>query len=73
MRYAVLFTTFVVLLSGCSSKQLYQAGHGIQQSECILEAQSEPQMSDCRNKDTMPYEEYQQQRDEISKQQNKVN
>lgn len=51
-----------ILLTACSSKDLYQVGQDYQKSECINKAQTAEQHSECTNTKGKTYEEYEKER-----------
>ena len=66
MKWIVLFSS-LVLLSACSSKQLYQMGKGHQRSACIKDANMEIQLNECEReaKERVSFEEYERQRNAV--------
>ena len=67
MYRLVFLAFFLIMLTACSHKELYQAGQDYQKNECIRNAASESQHSDCLNLDNKTYEEYEEERKEIAK------
>ena len=62
MNYCMNKCLFVVILllalTGCSNKQLYQAGQDYRKSECIRAAVSASQHQDCLKLERQSYEAY---------------
>ncbi|WP_448547125.1 hypothetical protein [Thalassotalea fusca] len=55
----------VILLSACSSKEVYQFGRNVQKSDCIKHAATEEDHRACEAMETMSYEEYEKERQKL--------
>lgn len=66
MNRFLFLAFFSIVLVACSNKQLYQVGQDYQKSECIRNAVSESQHYDCLNRDKKSYEEYEEERKQIT-------
>ena len=61
-----IFSLFlVVILTACTSKELYQTGQDYQKSECRNQAQTAEQHAECNRVQSKSYEEYEKERKEI--------
>ncbi|KGJ95182.1 hypothetical protein [Colwellia psychrerythraea] len=61
-----IFSLFlVVILTACTSKDLYQIGQDYQKSECVNQAQTGEQHVECNKVISKSYEEYEKERKEI--------
>ena len=61
-----IFSLFLaVILTACTSKDLYQIGQDYQKSECINQAQTVEQHAECNKVKSKSYEEYEKERKEI--------
>lgn len=64
--YCKLVTVIsLLLLTACSSKDLYQTGQDYQKSKCIKEAVTDIQYSECLKQSRKSYEDYQRERKEV--------
>ena len=52
------FLLFSVMLTGCSSKELYQFGQDYQKSDCIEQAATEAQHVECMEAERKSHQEY---------------
>jgi len=59
--------TLLLLLSACSSKEVYQFGRNYQKSDCIKQAATEEDHRACEAMETMSYEEYEKERQKLKK------
>lgn len=62
MYKCITSSVLAILLTACSSKDLYQVGQDYQKSKCMREAQTSQQHSECINAKRKTFEEYQKER-----------
>jgi len=65
MNRYVFIVCCLVVLAGCTNKQLYQAGQDAQQSECVRTAGSSSEHRDCITAQRKSYEEYEKERQDV--------
>jgi len=62
MNKVIVSSMFLIILTACSSKELYQVGQDYQKSECINKAQTAEQHAECSKVKNKTYEEYEKER-----------
>ena len=67
MKRKILFVLFAVILTACSSKDLYEVGQDHQKDKCLDEAISGKEYNDCLNTPQKPFEEYEKERKAVLK------
>jgi hypothetical protein len=55
----------LTILTGCSNKDLYQAGQDYQKSECINKARTDVEHNECLKSEGKSYREYEKERKAI--------
>ena len=67
MNKFIVSLLFAIILTACSSKDLYQLGQDYQKSECINNAQTAEQHTECTKVNGKTYEEYEKERKAVVK------
>lgn len=56
---------FSLVMTSCSSEQLYQSGQIYNKNDCIAKSTSDAQYADCKNVPSHSYDEYEKERKEL--------
>ena len=65
MNKNIICFAFAIILTACSSKDLYQVGQDYQKSECMKNAQTAQQHTACIQAKRKTYSEYEKERKAI--------